>query len=78
MQRPELKIPPLAKWLTSPSICVIIEIGINRADQNMGGALLEFPMRSGMHGKPRVSPAISVCDNLQNFKIGFSTEAVAQ
>ena len=29
-----------------------------RADQNTGGALLEFPVRTAMHGKSRVSPAI--------------------
>ena len=29
-----------------------------RADQNTGGALLEFPMRTAMHGKSRVSSAI--------------------
>ena len=34
-----------------------------RADQNTGGALLEFPMKTAMHGKSRVSSAISVCDN---------------
>ena len=34
-----------------------------RADQNKGGAFLEFPMRTAMHGKSRVSSAISVCDN---------------
>ena len=28
-----------------------------------------------MHGKTRVSSAISVCDNLQNSKTGFSTAA---
>ena len=31
-----------------------------RADQNTGGALLESPMKTGMHGKPRISSAISV------------------
>ena len=31
-----------------------------------------------MQGKSRVSSAISVSDNKQNFKIGFSTVAVAQ
>ena len=35
----------------------------NRADQNTGGALLEFPMRTAIYGKSRVSSAISVCDN---------------
>ena len=29
-----------------------------RADQNTGGALLEFPVRTAMHGKSRVSSAI--------------------
>ena len=37
--------------------------GLDCADQNTGGALLEFPMRTAMHGKSRVSYAISVCDN---------------
>ena len=31
-----------------------------RADQNTGDALLESPMRTAMHGKSRVSSAISV------------------
>ena len=35
-------------------------------------------MRTTIHGKSRVSSAISVCDNQQSFEIGFSTEAVAQ
>ena len=34
-----------------------------RADQNTGGALLEFPMRTAVHEKSRVSSAISVFDN---------------
>ena len=34
---------------------VVIPIGCNRADQNMGGALLEFPARTAMNGKSRVS-----------------------
>ena len=34
-----------------------------RADQNTGGELLEFPMRTAMHGKSRVSSAICVCHN---------------
>ena len=37
--------------------------GITRADQNMGGTPLEFPMRTVMHGKSRDLSAISVCDN---------------
>ena len=52
--------------------------GQTRKDQNTGGALLEFPMRTAMHGKSRVSSAISVCDDWQNFKIGFSSVAVVQ
>ena len=31
-----------------------------RADQNLGGALLESPIRTAMHGKSRVSSVISV------------------
>ena len=38
----------------------------------MGGALLEFPMRTAMHKKSLVSSAISVCDNKQNFTYSFS------
>ena len=30
-----------------------------RADQNTGGALLEFPVRTAMHGTSHVSSAIS-------------------
>ena len=33
-------------------------MGICRADQNTGGTLLEFSVRSAMHGKSRVSSAI--------------------
>ena len=29
-----------------------------RANQNAGGTLLEFPVRTGMHGKSRLSSAI--------------------
>ena len=32
------------------------------ADQNTGGELFEFPLRTAMHGRSRVSSAISVCD----------------
>ena len=35
----------------------------SRADQNTGGALLEFPVRTAMHLKSLVPSAISVCDN---------------
>ena len=49
-----------------------------KADQNTGGALLEFAMRTAMHGKSRFSSAISVCDNYQNFKTGSSTVAVTK
>ena len=38
-------------------------ISLTMADQNTGGALLEFPMRTAVHGKSRVSSAISVCDS---------------
>ena len=40
-----------------------------RADQNTGGALLEFPVRAAMHGKSRVSSAISVSDNSKISKL---------
>ena len=29
----------------------------------MGGAQMEFPLRTAMHVRSRVSSAISVCDN---------------
>ena len=32
-------------------------------NQNMGSALLEFPMKTAMQGKSRVSSAISVFNN---------------
>ena len=38
---------------------VRLKIGETRADQNTGGALLRFPMRTDMHGKSRLSSAIS-------------------
>ena len=34
-----------------------------RADQNRCGALLEFPLRTAMHGRSRISSATSVCNN---------------
>ena len=37
------------------------------ADQNTGGALLEFFIRTAVHGTSRVSSAISVSHNYQNF-----------
>ena len=53
-----------------------LQVSITRADQSTGGALLEFPMRTAMHGKSRVSSSISVSNNLKNLEIGFSTVAV--
>ena len=57
-------------------------------DQNAGGALLESPMRTVMHGKSRVSSVISVELNLivcticfaiiTKFQTIFSSVAVAQ
>ena len=38
-------------------------ISLSREDQNTGGALLEFPVRTAMHGKSRLLSAISVFDN---------------
>ena len=32
-------------------------------DQNKDSARLEFPMRTAVHGKSRVSSAISICHN---------------
>ena len=37
--------------------------GLGRADQNMGGALLEFSTRTAMHGTSCVSSAIYVWNN---------------
>ena len=37
-----------------------MRISETRADQNTGGARLESPVRTAMHGKSRVSSAISV------------------
>ena len=61
-------------------------ISKTRADQNTGGALFEFPMRTAMHGKSRVSSAISaminkisksaIINKISNFKL--STVALAQ
>ena len=56
----------------------MVGISQSRADQNTGGALLEFPMRTAMLGKYRILSAISVCNSLQNFVTSFSTVAVAQ
>ena len=42
-----------------------------RAHQNTGGAILEFLMRTALHGKSRVLSAVSVCHNEQNFKLFF-------
>ena len=42
-----------------------LPLNLLRADQNTGGALLEFPVRTAMHGKFRVSSAISTI-----FKVG--------
>ena len=39
------------------NFCGLI-VGLIRADQNTGGALLEFPVRTAMHGKSCVSSAI--------------------
>ena len=49
-----------------------------RADQNTGGALLEFSMRTAMHGTSCVSSAISVRNNLQKFHPVPSTAVVVQ
>ena len=43
--------------------CFVIFFTYTRADQNTGGALLDFPMRTAMQRKSRVLSAISVCDN---------------
>ena len=56
----------------------MITTDFTRVDQNTGGALLEFPMRTAMHGKFRVSSAISVCDYQKNFNKGFTPVAEAQ
>ena len=43
------------------------KFGLSRADQNTGSALLEFSMRTAMHGASYVSSALSICHNYQNF-----------
>ena len=58
-----------------PGPCGMIK---GRTDQNTGGALLEFSMRTAIHGKSRVSSAIFVCHNQQNFNKGFTPVTVAQ
>ena len=65
-------------WLTFAVLVetisrLIIKIPLirTRADQNMGGALLECPMRTAMEEKSRVSSAMSVCGNTQNFQNCF-------
>ena len=40
-----------------------------RADLNKGGALLEFSIRTAMHGTSCVSSAISVWNNQQNLTL---------
>ena len=42
---------------------------VTRADQNTGGALLESPMRTDMHGKSRVLSAVSVELNLSAISV---------
>ena len=37
---------------------IAVYVGIIRANQNTGGALLEVPVRTAMHGKSCVSSAI--------------------
>ena len=49
-----------------------------KANQNTCGALLEYPMRTALHGTARVSSAISVCDNYQSFTAILSLEAIAR
>ena len=48
--------------LTKLNLRVIVEasfeLSLHRADQNTSGALLEFPMRTAMHGKFRFLSAI--------------------
>ena len=45
------------------TVLITCAVVLTRADQSTGGALLEFPMKTAMHGKSRVSSAISVCDH---------------
>ena len=49
--------------LSSNLLSGIYIVCIVRANQNTGGALLAFLMRTAMYKKSRVSSAISVCDN---------------
>ena len=64
-----LKTPFFMEFGIRVTFCMLspdmerIQFGETRANQNTGGALLEFPMRTAMHGKSRVSSAISFCHN---------------
>ena len=49
-----------------------------RADQNTGGKLLEFSMKTALHGTSRVSSAISVCIIYQRFTKALLLGAVAR
>ena len=55
-------LKPLKSSL-KPALQVCSAMVTTRVYQNTGGALLEVPIRTPMHGKSRVSSAISVCDN---------------
>ena len=49
-----------------------------RADQDTGGAVLKFSMKTATHGTPRISSGTTVCDNYQGFTSIVSSVAVAQ
>ena len=62
-------------YLEHPGACSVLW---GRTDQNTGGALMEFSMRTAMHGLSRFSSAISVSDNQQNFTASLSLVTIAQ
>ena len=62
-------------YLEHPQGCSVLW---GRADQNTGGALMEFSMRTAKHGLSRFSSAISVSDNQQNFTASLSLATIAQ
>ena len=58
-----LKISDISLAFCLVHVLKCVQRKLVRADQNKSGALLEFPMRTAMHGKSRVSSAIFVCNN---------------
>ena len=71
-RKPKPGIPP--KYMVTCGRCFKTA---TRADQNMGGAFLEFSMRTVMLGTSCVLSAISVCDNYQNFSLRNANYSVS-